>query len=227
HTRFFGSMYSSSVTIGDWETFVAQELVAFVDSHYRTLPQAASRGLAGHSMGGYGTIRVGMRNPDVFSSIYGLSPCCMAPQTNPAQLAERAKGADAIRSDDDLAQASFGMKALFASAAAWSPNPANPPFYLDLPGPDNPEVAALWSANAPLALAPQSIPNLRKLEAIAFDAGKDDRGIAQTVVELDELLQSYGIEHFAEIYDGNHVNHIDARIEQFALPFFSKNLRFE
>ncbi|MEZ5365754.1 MAG: alpha/beta fold hydrolase [Bryobacterales bacterium] len=227
HTRFFGSMYSSSVTVGDWETYVAQELVAYVDSHYRTLPQRSSRGLAGHSMGGYGTVRIGMRNPKVFSSIYALSPCCMAPQTDPDQLVERAKGADAIQSDADLAKASFGMKALFASAAAWSPNPLNPPFYLDLPSPDRPEVAALWSANAPLALVPQTIPNLRKLKAIAFDAGKDDRGIAATVVELDKLLDTYEIDHFSEIYDGNHVNHIDTRIEQFALPFFSKNLVFE
>jgi S-formylglutathione hydrolase FrmB len=50
-TRFKGSMYSNSVTVGDWETFVTKELVSYIDMHYRTLAQAASRGLAGHSMG--------------------------------------------------------------------------------------------------------------------------------------------------------------------------------
>jgi len=49
-----GSMYSSSVTTGDWETFIAVDLVDYIDSHYRTLAARASRGLAGHSMGGYG-----------------------------------------------------------------------------------------------------------------------------------------------------------------------------
>jgi S-formylglutathione hydrolase FrmB len=50
-TIYSGSMYSSSPTTGDWETFIAQDLVAYIDSHYRTLPDRMSRGLAGHSMG--------------------------------------------------------------------------------------------------------------------------------------------------------------------------------
>src|SRR3569833_278122 len=49
-----GSMYSSSVTTGDFEDFVAHDLVGYIDSHYRTIPDRKSRGLVGHSMGGYG-----------------------------------------------------------------------------------------------------------------------------------------------------------------------------
>ena len=45
YNRFKGSMYSSSPTIGDWETFVAKELVQYIDSHYRTLADVSSRGL--------------------------------------------------------------------------------------------------------------------------------------------------------------------------------------
>ena len=37
YTRFAGSMYSSSAVMGDWEGFVANELVTYVDGHYRTL----------------------------------------------------------------------------------------------------------------------------------------------------------------------------------------------
>ncbi len=69
-TRFQGSMYSNSITTGNWEDFVAKELVAYIDSHYRTVAKAGSRGLAGHSMGGYGALRIGQKYPDVFSSIY-------------------------------------------------------------------------------------------------------------------------------------------------------------
>src|SRR5437764_1786918 len=54
-----GSMYSSSVTTGDFEQFVARDLVAYVDAHYRTITNRLGRGLAGHSMGGYGTTRIG------------------------------------------------------------------------------------------------------------------------------------------------------------------------
>jgi len=43
YTVYQGSMYSSSVTTGDWETFIARDLVAYIDSHYRTIPEAASR----------------------------------------------------------------------------------------------------------------------------------------------------------------------------------------
>jgi enterochelin esterase-like enzyme len=57
NTRYAGSFYGSSLTTGDWETFVTRELVTYVDGHYRTIASRASRGLAGHSMGGYGTFR--------------------------------------------------------------------------------------------------------------------------------------------------------------------------
>ena len=34
-----GSMYSSSVTTGDFEKFIARDLVAYIDAHYRTIPE--------------------------------------------------------------------------------------------------------------------------------------------------------------------------------------------
>src|ERR1700753_487583 len=43
-----GSMYSSSVTTGDFETFIARDVVSYIDAHYRTLPDRRSRGLVGH-----------------------------------------------------------------------------------------------------------------------------------------------------------------------------------
>ncbi|HEX8357718.1 MAG TPA: alpha/beta hydrolase-fold protein, partial [Segetibacter sp.] len=83
YTRFHGSMYSNSVTTGNWEDFVAKELVAYMDSHYRTIAKPESRGLAGHSMGGYGTMRIGEKYPEIFAGIYMLSPCCLTPDFNP------------------------------------------------------------------------------------------------------------------------------------------------
>ncbi|MEP7272660.1 MAG: alpha/beta hydrolase-fold protein, partial [Acidobacteriota bacterium] len=80
-----GSMYSSSVTTGDFETFIARDVVAYIDAHYRTLPNRLSRGLVGHSMGGYGATRIGIKHSDVFSSLYIMSPCCLSPrQAGPA-----------------------------------------------------------------------------------------------------------------------------------------------
>ena len=225
YTAYQGSMYSSSPTTGDWESFVARDLVAYVDAHYRTIPEAVSRGLAGHSMGGYGTVRIGMKNPEVFSSLYILSPCCMSANISPKPSAKAA----AITSPADLAQADFGTKAQLASAAAWSPDPKNPPLFLDLPynGDElQPEVVAKWAANAPLAMIDQYVANLRKMHAIAMDAGDKDEPIATTVRTLDRILTSYDISHTFEIYPGNHVSGIADRMERKALPFFSKNLSF-
>jgi S-formylglutathione hydrolase len=222
---FQGSMYSTSVTIGDWETFVARELVAAIDAKYRTLPRAASRGLAGHSMGGYGAMRIGMKNPDVFSAVYLLSPCCMTP---PAAGAPRASQIEKVKTLEDVAKADFGTKAQLASAAAWSPNPKNPPFYMDLPaqnGEPRPDVRARWAANAPLAMLDQYIPNIKRLRAFGFDAGDKDMGIASACKSLHEALDRYGLPHRYAEYEGNHTNRVAERIEKVAVPFFTEHLQ--
>jgi len=220
-------MYSASLATGDWENFIARELVAYVDSHYRTIPNRMSRGLAGHSMGGYGTLRVGMKHPDVFSSIYALSACCMMLSDRLFTDSDAPSPAEAITSFEEFEKADFGTKAQFASAAAWSANPAKPPFFLDLPTRDGhlqPLIMAKWAANAPLAIVDQHLHDLKQLKAIAFDAGDKDTAIASTTRTLDAMLTSYDVPHVFEIYEGNHVNRIADRVEQHVLPFFSRNL---
>lgn len=229
YNRFKGSMYSSSATIGDWETFVAKELVSYIDANYRTIPGASGRGLAGHSMGGYGAIRLGMKYPEVWSAIYLLSPCCM----DGALLTvspEFTKTVEAITTIDQLDAANFFVIATLASAAAWAPNPEKPPFYLDLPFADGevlPEVAAKFSANRTLYIIDQYIHNLKKLKAIGLDAGLQDYGISGPTERLHELLESYGIPHLYESYEGDHLNRIAERIRAKVLPFFSEHLVFE
>ena len=80
-----GSMYSSSVTTGDFENYIAHDVVAYIDAHYRTIPNRDSRGLVGHSMGGYGASRIGMKHADVFGSLYIMSPCCLSPRGAPGR----------------------------------------------------------------------------------------------------------------------------------------------
>jgi S-formylglutathione hydrolase FrmB len=212
---------------GDWENFIARELVAYVDSHYRTIPNRMSRGLAGHSMGGYGTLRIGMKHPDVFSSIYALSACCMMLNDRMSAESGAPSAAEAISSFEEFEKADFRTKAQFASAAVWSANPAKRPFFLDLPtrnGQTQPLILAKWAANAPLAMVDQYLDNLKQLKSMAFDAGDKDTAIASTTRTLDTMLTSYGVPHVFEIYDGNHVNRIADRVEQHVLPFFSNTL---
>jgi S-formylglutathione hydrolase len=225
-----GSMYSNSVTTGDWETYIAGDLVAYMDSHYRTIPNRMSRGLAGHSMGGYGAVRIGMKRPDVFSSLYLMSSCCLTAQLNPRP--ESMAAAEAIKTREAAAEAGrgrgFGPSVTLAEGAAWSPNPNNPPLYLDLPikdGKVQPEIVARWAANAPLAMVGQYIPNLKMYHAIAIEVGTKD-GLLATNKELEETFTRFGVVHTYEEYEGDHTNKVFERIEQKALPFFSNNLSF-
>ncbi len=56
--RFGGSFYVNSPVTGNWEDLIVTDIVGYVDTHYRTLAQSASRGIAGYSMGGYGALRI-------------------------------------------------------------------------------------------------------------------------------------------------------------------------
>jgi S-formylglutathione hydrolase len=220
-TRYQGSMYSNSITTGNWEDYVAKELVAHIDSKYRTIANPSGRGLAGHSMGGYGTVRIGMKHTGVYSSLYSMSPCCLMPGgANPNPKVET------VKDPAEVATLDFGTKVVFASAAAWSPNPNNPPFYLDLPykdGKARPEIFAKWTANAPLAMIDQYIANLRTYKALAVDIGNKD-GLAPGAAMLHNVLDQYKIKHDYEVYEGDHVNRVARQLETKVLPFFAANL---
>ena len=140
------------------------------------------------------------------------------------------KNNEAITSIDQLEDASFGVMANLASAAAWAPNPNNPPFYLDLPYAQSEvrqDIAAKFAANRTLYAIDQYIPNLKKLKAIAMDAGLQDQGISNSTKKLHELLDAYHISHVYESYQGNHINRIGERIRTKTLPFFSEYLSFD
>jgi pimeloyl-ACP methyl ester carboxylesterase len=203
------------------------DVVAYVDAHYRTLPNRLSRGLVGHSMGGYGATRIGMKHSDVFGSLYTMSPCCLSPRsgnTNP----EMAKTLESVKAPADSANLPFFARAQLASAAAWSPDPKNPPLYLDLPtknGEPQLDVIAKWAANAPLAFVDQYISSLRQYHAIALDVGDQD-GLRVDTSKLHDVLNKYGIANTFEVYSGTHTSEVGDRFQNYVLPFFSQNLCF-
>ncbi len=224
-TMHNGSMYSSSVTTGDFEKYIAHDVVAYMDAHYRTISARTSRGLVGHSMGGYGAARIGMKHPDVFGALYIMSPCCLSARGGGPANAANEKAIEAIKSPADSASAG-GLRVQLAEAAAWSPNPKKPPLYLDMPtenGAVRPDVVAKWAANAPLAFVDQYIGNLRQYRAIAIDVGDQDNLRVDTG-KLHDILDNYGLAHTFEIYSGTHTSAVAFRIQDHVLPFFGKNL---
>lgn len=155
-----------------------------------------------------------------------MSPCCLAARAPNWFNATLDKSLEAVQSAADLARLNFFQRAQLASAAAWSPNPRNPPWYSDLPSKDGltqQSVINLWTANAPLVFVHQYVGNLRQYRGIGIDVGDQDV-LREGARELHEILDRYGIANSYEVYPGNHTSAVAVRFQNFVLPFFSKNL---
>ena len=229
---FDGSFYANSVVTGNWEDFIVRDLVGYMDRKYRTVRSRTGRGITGHSMGGFGALRVGMRHPEIFSAIYALSPCCMTTaEFNDAWTQRAWRIAAGLTSRDEYTKAGFWPNLFYAQAAMHSPDKDHPPFFARLPyrltGDSlvfDTTVARKWR-ETPLYMAPSYTRNLKRI-AIAFDAGDKDglRDIPPNVQRLDSMLTALGIPHTSEVYDGDHGNRIRERLESKAFPFFSRHL---
>ena len=115
-----------------------------------------------------------------------------------------------------------------ALAAAFSPNPTNPPDFFDTPtkeGELQPLVVAKWAANSPLAMIDQYVTNLKKYHAIMGEVGTLD-GLADSNRQVDRILTDFGVMHTFETYEGDHTNRVAERVEMKVLPFFSNSLSF-
>jgi S-formylglutathione hydrolase FrmB len=180
-------------------------------------------------MGGYGASRIGMKHSDVFGSLYIMSPCCMSARPAGPANPDLEKSLEAMKSPKNSAKLPFFARAQLANAAAWSPDPKNPPLYLDLPYKDGvvqPDIVAKWAANAPLAFIDQYIGNLRQYRAIGIDVGDQD-SLRSDTTKLHEVLDSYGIANTFEIYQGTHTSAVADRFQNHVIPFFSRNLCFQ
>lgn len=237
YTSYAGSFYSNSPLTGNWSDFEAKELVAYMDKNFRTIPRRNARGIGGHSMGGYGALKIAMLYPDVFSCVYALSPGLLAFVKEFGPNSESFKQLAAIKTKEELDK-TYYPRVIAACARAWSPNPNKPPFYIDLPFNysgdslvvDN-AVYEKWRANMPLYMVDKYASNLKKLSAIKLDWGRNDapRFPVQCGMFSQEL-ENHGIEHYAEEYIGTHVNKIwtpDGRVLGEMLPFFNDHLQFE
>jgi S-formylglutathione hydrolase FrmB len=238
---YAGSFYTNSVVTGNWEDYILRDLVAYVDANYRTIARPESRGIAGHSMGGYGAVVIGMKHPDVFGAIYALSPCCLGmegdfSQTNPAWLEtirltskDQLKGK--IESFDEFYKVVF-----VAISAAFSPNPERGPFQVDFPFQErdgrvekNEPAYAKWKSKMPLYMIDENKQNLLKLRGLFIDVGQNEEFSSIKISSrlFSTALAERGIPHTFEIYEGaDHGSKIRQRVETRVLQFFSEKLDF-
>jgi S-formylglutathione hydrolase len=238
---YFGSFYTNSVATGNWEDYVCRDLISYVDRNYRTNPHPASRGIAGHSMGGFGSILLGMKHPDVFSALYALSPACLSLEsdlgvTNRAWLkAFQIKSRDEIKGEPKTLD-EFYVRVFVALSAALSPDPKRTPLYVCFPFrqvdgrlvPNEPAYGE-WHAKMPLYLVERYNENLHKLRGIHVEVGQNDEfpHIRLGSARFSSELAKRDVPHIFEIYaGGDHGNMIRERVEKKVLPFFSRTLEF-
>jgi enterochelin esterase-like enzyme len=236
YNRYRGSQYTNSVTSGNWADFIAEDLVAHIDIHYRTIRRAEGRGIAGHSMGGYGAIRLAMEYPGTFSALYGLSASLTANLPSQVVMAYAPLWLS-IADWEDLARLStltFSHFQLLATTAAFTPNPDAPPFYVDFPfelqdgAPVIREgVFERFAANFLPNMLDEFGANLLQLRGIHLAVGTQESDIISGVPAnqvFSQALTDAGIAHVLEEVEGDHLSYVGRQIEVGVLPFFSRLL---
>jgi S-formylglutathione hydrolase len=250
-----GSFYANSPVTGKWEEWVTRDVVSYVDATYRTLPAARSRGLAGHSMGGAGALRIAMLHPGVFGAVYAMSPGLFAKDG----LAETVLLSDSVaawvlredsllaatpaprqmeRLDADLAAADWTRYFTCAYGAAFAPEPSARPPHMRYPvrvtGGErvlDRRLARRWEegfGDLPRKVR-EHAGDLRRLGAIGIEYGNQDElpWIPEGCRYLSQLLDAQHVRHSLILFEGAHDDHLGERLMHAMLPFFSRSLEFE
>ena len=247
------SFYVNSVVTGNWEDYIVRDVVGYVDANYRTLPQAASRGIGGHSGGGNGSLYLGIRHPDIFGSVYAMAPCCTGSMFSMPPFESDDTGEltafwrnvftrlHALASKEELPaarlsiQEDFWINANLASGAAYSPNPDRPPLYADYLYEQsdgefvrNEAAFERRQANWIYHMFDEYEDNLRALRGLLIDYGEHEiESLAVGNAELAEALGQKGIPFILEVYaGGNHGNMVTERMETRGFEFFAEMLEF-
>jgi hypothetical protein len=131
-SRYGCGQWVDSPVSGHFEQYVLHDVIPYVDGAYRTLPAPESRGVFGFSSGGFGAWNLASRNPDVFGAMAVLSADSWLDMTHKFLLY---KYLDSIwpEAPNGPVEGNLWSEIVYDYAATYSPNPDNPPFYVDLP----------------------------------------------------------------------------------------------
>ena len=249
-SKMGGSFYVNSPVTGNWEDHIVKDVVGYVDANFRTLAQAESRGITGHSMGGFGALHIAMHHPDVFGAVYSMSPGLFDENglAESFMFAQETLIRDFVEFEAELAALPLedAQRRMFmppeqfslAYGYAFAPNPDRQPPYFDYPYKEvDGELVrddAIWkkweSGFGGIAEeAVQYKDNLLQLKGIVVDYGIHDENpwIPKGADYYGEQLTAAGIPVTVESYNGNHFNQLGERIREHMLPFFSNLLAFE
>ncbi|MHC4583557.1 MAG: alpha/beta hydrolase, partial [Planctomycetota bacterium] len=218
-----------------WADYIAKDLVEYIDSYYRTLPQRESRAVIGHSMGGYGAVKLGILYPEIFGCMGGLAGAYMMEELELQANANFYADDSTVENWNQFSSLSFLHLASFAFSAALAPNPDRPPFYCDFPYVYTDtiprevikvqEVYDKFLEHDILRLTEKHRDALLSMKAIYIDCGTRDDLIERSR-QLHEKLEGFGIEHFYKEFLGSHTSRVMASTGD-ALELFSGAMAFE
>jgi enterochelin esterase-like enzyme len=225
--RLGGSFCLSSPVIGDYETYIATDLVNLVDTQYRTLPARESRGIHGFSIGGFGAMHLALKFPSTFSVVVAESGTYDSRSPANDSWARQLAYAHptTLAQAEGLTGAVQGMQAWFAGLL---PNPQRPPIFTDY--------VYEWTNGQPTLVQSahkrclqndvQNGDILRYTNQLVRLTGiKIVHGAADSVIPISEArsftnaLGNAAIPFAYQEHSGDHVYQ-----PQLALPFFSTNL---
>ena len=223
-----GCWYTNSSVAGNWEDYIVEDIVSYTDAHFRTIPKAERRGIAGHSMGGYGAMAIALKHPDIFKAVYSLSGADLSFEK---LLEVRKEEFIAVSSrSDSYDQTPDSLRSIISRAVAYAPKPDASPIPAELPhDSDGKLISSVWNRwlqHDPIGLLPSYLENPAGLSTIKMDCGDKDQGISANT-HFSNKLTELGIDHVYEIYEGNHTNGVAERMNSHVLKFFSENLIFE
>ena len=215
-TSLGGSQFLDSPATGNYHTYLCEEVVAFVDARYRTHADAAHRGIAGKSSGGYGAMVTPMLRPDVFG---GLATHAGDAVFESCYQPEFAKVARSLRDHYDGSYEKFwedfrSRPALSRQDDMWLVNAycmaacysAGELPFDTATGALKPEVFERWLAWDPVRMVASHAEALRSLRAIWIDSGSRDEYYLDLGAEaFRRALADIGVTdvHF-ELFDATH-----------------------
>lgn len=236
-TKYKGSFYTNSLLTGNWSDYIGKDVVDYIDTHYRTLEDRDSRGIAGISMGGNGAIKMGMLYSDVFSAVYASSPASLDWSDGMKPSLPVFKTISKALKEKDIAK-DFPAVLMVDLARTYSPDINKPPFYADMPAyyKNNRLIidtitVKRWNKSLVYRMIDTHLSALRRLHAIKIEWGRNDEfaHIPITSLQFSKKLERYGIKHFAEEFLGGHddkLGGVEGRFYSEMLPFFNRYLVF-
>jgi len=117
-----------------WETYLTRDLIAEIDTTFRTVSTRDGRMIAGLSMGGYGAIKAGLKHPELFASVASFSGALDV--TRPGDVFRSEQKPDVMRVFGPIGSGVRSANDVFALAA--TSEPARLPYFWIACGTDDP-----------------------------------------------------------------------------------------